>query len=256
MAKTATIAFLTVTAFSVGARAEDFRVETTVKVGKQQYMFLTLFRGTKAYDFQLPKSEISIFDMRSKQVILVDPKRSLRTIVTFADLEKFSIALRMRAKERKEDGFFGDIKYQFNKDARLPHQAATNVLAYAARSVTPPDPEDASRYRKFTDAAARLAAFKPGGLPPFVRLQLNEEIEKIGQVPVEVRRTIHRLNLAKNGRDEVTATHDYNWLLAENDQTRIAQANKWLAQFKTVTLEVYLQIAPRVANAPGKPPLK
>jgi hypothetical protein len=254
MVKTAMIAFLMVSTSTVAIRAEDFRVETTVKEGRREFTFLTLFRGTTVYDFQLPGGEISIFDMARKQVMLVNPDRKLKTLVTFSDLSDFAEALQRRADERDEGGFFDrNIKYQLNKDAELPHQVATTVLGYVAKAVTPPSRDLSGRYHRFADAATLLAGFKPGGLPPYVRMRLNLELSEVGQVPVKVRRTIQRTNLLKNNRQVVTAKHEYNWLLSKTDQTRIAEANTLLARFKTAQWEVYMKISPRVAEAPGEP---
>lgn len=237
------------------ARSEDFRVETTIKIDKKtQIEFLTIFRGTVVYDFRVDGGEVSIFDMARKQVILADQERQQKTLIQFSELRSFSQTLLERAIARGEKGFFDpNIDVRFVEDADLPFKVATDVLGYAANGIEPPQQDFAARYYHFVDAAAMLSGMKPGGIPPFVRMRLNQSLYEKGMVPEKVERTIlHRYRL-RNQRETVVAEHRFNWITSQSDKKRIDEVNSWLAKCEPVSLEKYLDINPLVASPPTKP---
>jgi hypothetical protein len=233
---------------TVPARGEDFRVETTVSVGKLDFQFLTLFRGTTAFDFVLPDGEVSIYDFPRQRVILVNLAKQERTIVSLDDLRDFCELLKTRAKERGKDDFFATPEYEVDPEAELPLKSATSVLAYAAQGIAPPSQNEVSIYKDFCDQAAMLACMKPGGIPPFVRLRLNEGLMEDGLVPAQVRRAIMRRNLVRNKVETVTAKHRYNWTLSATDRERIASVTADMASYKTVPMNRYFEATPQVAT--------
>jgi len=241
--------------YNSAATAQDFRVETKVRVDKKtEFEFLTLFRGTTVYDFGVDNGEISIFDMSRGHVTLVDKNRELRTIVLFTELREFSQELLKRAVARGEKGFFDpNIVYRVDEDADLPFSAATNVLGYAAKGTKPPEKDVVLRYRRFSDVAALLSGMKPHGIPPFVRLRLNEGMADAGFVPTKVVRTIVQPKLIRNNKLVVVAEHEFNWLIAAKDDKQIDEVDSWLSKCDTVPLRKYLEIKPIVAELPRKP---
>lgn len=251
---------------NVAGSAGDFRVETTVTVDKTEYKFLTLFRGSSVYDFNLTSGEVTIFDTARNAVILADKNRQVvtladtdrqvKTLVEFDEVREFSQTLLQRAIARGEKGFFDpDIDFRYDEKVDLPYMVATNVLAYAAKGIKPPkDNRDAVRqYRQFSDMAAMLAVMKPGGIPPFVRLRLNQHLAEDGVVPTRVKRTIVRTNIIRgDNRIIIFARHSFNWTISGTDAERIDEVNSLLPKCKAVSFDRYLDVKPRVAKAPGK----
>lgn len=236
--------------------ADDFRVETTVKVDakKTKYDFLTIFRGTSVYDFSLANDEVTIFDTARDQVILADKDRKVKTIVRFDELREFSRTILERAKARGEKGVFDpNIDYRHVDTAELPYMAATNLLGYVAKGIQPPkeNREAAARYRQFSDMAAMLSGMKPGGIPPFVRLRLNRGMFEDGVVPTHVRRTFVQAHLLRDNKIIVNAEHRFNWIISQKDAQRIDEVNSWLTECEAVSLRKYLDIGPVVASKPS-----
>ena len=114
------------------------------------------------------------------------------------------------------------------------------VLSYIVAAETPKQPEAAAVYRSFCDTFALLnSLLQPGGLPPFARLELNEQLAKEGALPGGVRLTIAPHERFGNREVQMRAGHAYTWRLSEDDVAKIERARAEAASFRRVDLDEY-----------------
>lgn len=166
---------------------------------------LTLFEHGVAWDFlELPVeegqptaeepamqlAEIVLHDPARERVVVIDPRRELKTQVETLRLERLSVSLARWARTADDRLVRWAGGPDFDAGLTATEDALELVgprVRYAVAYGEAPSPEAATVYRKFADTAILLKALlHPGGLPPFPRLALNQRLEAAGAIPAEV----------------------------------------------------------------------
>ena len=229
-------------------RAEDFRVDSQVFVGKEttpQSSNVTLFQGAHAFDFLDEPRQIAFYDLTRGRIVLVDPARGVKAEVSRATLDAFCDNLR-RLEKRTEDPIL-DFALRPSFEERSDEDSDERVFAskYVTYRVKPLAGEldgMASRYRAFSDASARLnALINRGSLPPFPRLLVNESLENSGAVPAQVHLTISSARLVGGRTVALRSEHEFRPRLLDSDQRKIDEAGELLGKAKLVGLGEYLR---------------
>jgi hypothetical protein len=227
------------------AQADEFRVETDVYVGNQEKPIaenVTLFTNGLVYDFPLTgPEEITVFDPSRGRFVLLDCRRKVKTTLTTRDLVEFTSALKAHAAET--DGVFA---FAANPRFRHEHDPKTEWLTlsgdsmtYRAKGITPNSESAVSTYRSFADWYARLNATRPGSLPPFARLKLNEAIAKEGWIPKEVELTVTPKMRVVGRKLVMRSHHAAVWQLSATDRDRIDKAAGHMVSFQAVGFQDY-----------------
>jgi hypothetical protein len=222
---------------------EDFRCDTEVFVGKDKnpvQQTLTIFSGSVVYDFLISKpEEITVYDLGRGQITLLDKGRKLKTTIQNDDLLQFTAAYKTVKAESE--------LFIFCTQPKFEETFKDNLLTLSARQltykVTGAKPDHAGAhvlYRQFADWSARLNGMRPGNLPPFPRLQLNENLAAKGLVPEEIERTISTMHLTGRRIEIVRSQHRFNWALNTQDHQRIDQVGDQLVDYKPTSVEDYL----------------
>ena len=239
------------------ASAEDFRVETTIYVGDKEEPAsanITRFKGSIVWDFAGDGSEIAMFDKPRGRFALMDLERKVKTEVSMDEVLKFTQQLRDWA------GGQDDPLLKFCAAPRLDATTGATpqtlkftgtLLSYEIETQRPPQPEFAARYRDFSDWYARVnTLFRPGLLPPFPRLLVNEHLGREQLVPQRVKLTLAPQR--SNGNREVSVRSEQNFVygLGQSDVAAINRAAGFLVALPAVSLETYRQ--EETAAAPKK----
>lgn len=231
------------------AKAQGFRMETDVLLGEQKEPIcrtLTLFTDGLVYDFILSgdTKEVTVFDMNSGRVILLDSKRSLKTVLTHEQLIRLTTSLKLELKsDNSVFHFAANPKFETNFDeASSVLTLSSDRMMYRVQG-KPAELSDAPRqYQELADWSARLNACRPGNLPPFARLELNRELAERGLVPFEVQQTIVVPGrLGSSRKLELKTRHLVNWALGTNDRKRIESVSQQIGKFEAVSFETYTE---------------
>jgi hypothetical protein len=236
---------------------QDFRVETEVFVDEEvepKQESLTLFSGDVVYDFMLsPLEETTIFDTRRDKLVVLDAKRQVKTTLTTNQLAEFSAAIKTRGMQPGLTGLFQPKFDSSYDEQQLRITLTSDWLTYKAKGLAAKHPDGAQRYRQFADWHARLNAIRPGNLPPFGRLELNQALADRGLVPVEIERTVVLDRLVTNKILHAKSKHAINWILSNTDRGRIEQAGKNLVKFEEIAPANYWSAPEQTARtAPSR----
>lgn len=232
-------------AVSAPARAEDFRVETDVFVGNQKKpvaQSLTLFASGLIYDFPLAGSEeVTVFDPVRGRFVLLDPPRKVKTTLAGQDILQFTAALKAHAQEAKGAvAFAAQPQFERSVDEQTGWLTlSSSILTYRAKGQLPKHASIVETYRQFADWYARLNATRPGGLPPFARMELNQALAGRGWVPEEVELTVASTTPVVGKNLVLRSRHHFNWLLSSTDRQRIEDAGTQLVTFQAVSFQDY-----------------
>jgi hypothetical protein len=112
-------------------------------------------------------------------------------------------------------------------------------MTYRAKGVTPNSETAVSTYRNFADWYARLNATRPGSLPPFARLKLNQAIAKEGWIPKEVELTVTPKMRVVGRKLVMRSHHAAVWQLSGTDRDRIDKAASHMVSFQAVGFQDY-----------------
>jgi hypothetical protein len=116
-------------------------------------------------------------------------------------------------------------------------------MTYRVKGIQPEFADAAARYREFADWCARFNATRPGNLPPFARIQLNQAVADKGWIPAEVERSIQLASRLPGGKQVARSEHTAVWRLSNKDRQRIAETSRFQASFRTVSLPEYQRLA-------------
>jgi hypothetical protein len=237
---------------TVSAAGQEFRVGTDVYVDDEKKPVsesLTLFTSDVVYDFLLkPAEEATIFDIRRGKLVLLDSQHQTKTSLTTGELAEFSSAIKVLGVQK---GAVGLLQPQFdmNYDAeQFRVTLSSEWLTYKAKGVTAQHLEAAQRYRQFADWYARLNAIRPGSLPPFGRLELNQALAERGLLPQEIERTVVLDRPVAKKTLHAKSKHAIIWILSNTDRKRIEQAGRDLANFQEIEPTAYWQTPPQTAR--------
>ena len=218
---------------------------------------LTLFRDGVAWDFlELPGDdddktlrlvEVVLHDPARDRVVVIDPKRNVKTQIETVRLERLAVSLASWAR-RDDDRL---VRWAGGPDfaTGLSETADTIELAgprvrYAVAFEEAPSPEAAAAYRTFADSALLLRALvHPGGIPPFPRLALNRRLEAAGAIPVEVTLEVEpRLGAVAGGADRLRCVHRLHPAILAADTARIEEAEAHVATAEAVDLAAFVTV--------------
>ncbi len=227
------------------SRAEDFRIETKIFVGKAEEpasTTTTLFQRGVVYDFLSEPAQIAVFSKpragKSGRFILLDPERRVRTELSTDQLSDVINKLRNWAS-RQYDPF---LKFAASPHFNESFDRSTGQLllaseeeSYTIKTEPAENAEALAEYREFLDWYARLNTLLSAGPPPEPRLQVNAALANYHVVPISV-------ELVRAGeKEKLRAEHEFTWLLSKDDLSRIDDAGASLAAYRPVSNEEFLQ---------------
>jgi len=227
------------------ADADEFRVDTDVYVGSQEKPIaenVTLFCNGLVYDFpRTGPEEITVFDPSRGRFVLLDCRRKVKTTLSVQELVEFTSALKVHATET--DGVFAfaaNPRFRQERDPKTEWLTLSGeLMTYRVRGVAPNSETAVSTYRNFADWYARLNATRPGCLPPFARLTLNEAMAKEGWIPKEVELTVTPKTRAVGRKLVMRSHHAAVWQLSQTDLERIDKAAGHMVSFQAVGFRDY-----------------
>jgi hypothetical protein len=229
--------------------ADDFLVESKVYLGKDEkkpVQSLTIFRSGSVYDFLTSPDEITVFDPPRKRFVVLDITRRVKVELNTDEVEAFSQRIKHEAQLRNIPllSFLAEPSFDESFDGSSGELKLTsNWMMYRVKSVRPKLPTVDAQYLEYSDWQVKLnTLLRPGSLPPFPRLVLNEALEKHSRVPTEVELTRYGQHPVKR-HVTIRAEHRWQWRLLESDLKRLEEANTHLVTFASVSLPEYLRPA-------------
>ncbi|MGB8854498.1 MAG: hypothetical protein WCC69_13125 [Pirellulales bacterium] len=220
---------------------------------------LTLFRDGVAWDFlELPArgdadadeprmelAEIVLHDPARERIVVIDPKRNVKTQIESVQLERLGVSLAKwaRSSDDRLIRWAGgpDFDSGLTEKDRVIELAGPRVR-YAVTHAAAPSAASAAAYREFADSALLLRALvHPGGVPPFPRLALNRRIEEAGGIPTEVTLEIEpRLGPLGGRTERLKSVHKVLPRLLPSDLDRIETAESQAAAAEQVELAAFV----------------
>lgn len=229
------------------AQSPEMRIESFVMAEKEKASEnLTLFFDGRVYDFRLnPKSqeveEIVIFDPRRQQAELFDIAKKTRTSVDQQTVVTFLASLKTDEQIRKRDPLLFDAKlageYDSTNQTLLLKDPESDRLTYKVTGAPPSNPNMLQLYYEFVDWYTRMNALHPGTMPPFARLQVNDEMRKLGIMAEKVERT-YSSPQAFSRKHSATSQHWISWNLTPKDHERIRNIDRYVS-FERVEVARY-----------------
>lgn len=243
------------------ARPLAMRVESELFAGDSEPVArsLTLFRDGVAWDFlELPEAdgsgmrlaEIALHDPARERVVVIDPRRHVKTQVEAIRLERLSVSLATWARGSDDrlvrwagGPDFADGMTETDEAIELAGPRVRYAVDYEAA----PSPEAAAAYRKFADSALLLRALvHPGGIPPFPRLALNRRLEAANAIPTEVTLEVEsRLMPIGGATGRMRCVHRVHPAILAADLARIEEAEAEVAAAEAVDLPTFAAPAPK-----------
>lgn len=220
----------------------------------------TLFTGDVAWNFlemagedkEEPTTrlvEIALHDPARERVVVIDPRRGVKTQIDTVRLERLSVSLAKWARHADDRLIrwaggpdFGDGLSE--RDGML--ELVGPRVRYTVAFEPAPTGEAAAAYRRFADTAILLKALlQPGGIPPFPRLALNRRIEAAGGIPRDVTLEVDPRMAVVTGRPgRLRCVHKTHPRLLGSDLARIEHAEASVAAATAVDLAAYMETAP------------
>lgn len=248
------------------------RVESDLFKGsdKQVARTTTLFHDGVAWDFlETPVTpaaksepptmklvEIVLHDPVRERVVIIDPKRRLKTEISTVRLERLASSLAKWARDSDDRlvSWAGGPDFSEGFAQESDSLALVGPRArYAVKHAAATTPEQAESYRRFADTAILLKALmQPGGMPPFPRLAINRELARAGAIPTEVTLEIEPRGVSFGGPTRLRGLHHTHPKLLEEDFDRIARAQAAMADAEPVELSEYATTP--LAPMPSLPP--
>lgn len=221
---------------------------------------LTLFRDGVAWDFlELPAAEsadadkpglelveIVLHDPARERMVVIDPRRHVKTQVEVTRLERLGVSLAKwaRGSDDRLIRWAGgpDFDSGLTEKDKVIELAGPRVR-YAVTHAAAPAPAAATAYREFADSALLLRALvHPGGVPPFPRLAINRRIEEAGGIPAEVTLEIEpRLGPLGGRTERLKSVHKVHPRLLNSDLERIELAESQAAAAESVELAAFVE---------------
>lgn len=236
----------------------ECRVESEIFVGDGKEPVsrsLTLLADRVAWDFLGPATvndegaaaeaeEFVLHDPDRERVVIVDPKRNVKTTIATKSLAQLSASLASWARKADDDvvrwagGTDFDDGFDTQEKAIELHGPR---VRYAVAFDEAPSPEAAAAYRKFADTAILLKALMhPGGLPPFPRIAINDRVAAAGGIPREVVLDIDAKPIQPKLRQGgLRSSHRFHPRWIESDHERIEAASARMSVAREVPLAEY-----------------
>ena len=248
--------FIAASACSATHAAEplQMRVESEIFVDRDAEPVarsLTVFRDGLAWDFLDGAEpgrtvEIVLHDPARERVVVIDPDRNVKTEIDRLRLERLSASLAAWAR-RSDDKlmlwaggptFHEHIRKQ-DRTLELSGPRARYIVEFAAA----PTPEAAETYRRFADTALLLKSLlHPGGMPPFPRLAINEQVAAAAAIPESVTLEIDARSPLLGGRSQtLRSVHKVYPRLLSSDLERVEDAEARVAVAVAVDVATYAE---------------
>ncbi len=249
LAIVATLAALA--AICPAAGAEDFRIETRVYSVKEKTLLsqnTTLFRDGVVYDFLGDPPQIAVFDKLHGRFVLLDTQRKLRSDISTEQLLVFCGELRAWALNASKGylQFCGKPQFAIEFTEKSSELSLTSPFMTYKLQTTKAKSLDAShQMREFSDWYARLNALtNPGGILPFPRLAVNEELDRRGLVAEQVELNIVPQAQLGGKSVSVRSEHEVQWQLLDRDMKRIADTDTQLVSFRKAEFSEFMRQPP------------
>jgi hypothetical protein len=234
--------------------AQNFRMETDVCLaGKKTPICqtLTIFSDTMVYDFiyggekkeNQEIAEVTVFDMSAQRVILLDVKRSLKSVLSYKQLVELTTQMKVATTEKDAVYYFAahpGFKHDFNAE-KLELLLKSENMIYFVQCQKAEQTTAVERYREFADWSARLNACRPGNLPPFARMELGRQLASHDLLPQKIERTTIAPGRLGSKRLVMNSTHMVNWLISNTDRKRIDTVADQITTFEGVTFLSYVE---------------
>ena len=232
------------------AAATAFRVDTDVYEegkGKKEPVMqtLTLFREGVYYDFAIDESQaVTVIDPLGGRIIMLSPKRQLKTTFDTAQLLANLSELRQKMADNKELAKLLAAANQFTELEPNKLRVGDDTLAYEATMQTPKDASMAAQYADFADWSARLNAVLPPHSFPYVRLELNRQIALRQQLPEAIYRIAKHNKHTVIYRSQLLAIG----LLSSEDVSKVQMVGELLPACKEVSKDEFFSAQAAMAN--------
>jgi len=238
-----------------------FRVESEIFVDdapEPVARSVTLFRGGVAWDFlerpapgdvrgaaAIERQDVVLHDAARERVVLIDPRRNVKTQIDAIRLERLGASLSSWARKSEDRLVRWSGGPDFGEGMRETKDRLELVgprVRYDVELTAAPAPEIARRYRQFADTAILLKALvTPGGLTPFPRLAINRRIEAAGAVPASFAHEIDARGFPRSARtDRVRSVHRLHPRLLTTDLDLIEEAEARVAVARDVDLAEFV----------------
>ena len=194
---------------------------------------------------QMVLQEIVLHDPARDRVVIIDPKRNVKTQIEAIRLERLSVSLASWA--RKADDRL--VRWAAGPDFGdgIQEKGSSLVLVgprvrYAVDFAAAPSGDTSAIYSRFADTAILLKALlHPGGLPPFPRLAINRRVSAAGGIPTTVTLEIDLKSALLGGHsDVVRSVHKAHPQLLAGDLDRIEEAESQVAVAEPVELAAFV----------------
>ena len=233
------------------AAAAEFRIQTSLYMGGAKdpaSKNLTLFKDDVVYDYIESPQEVTMFDPRRGRFVLFDVERRLRTEIPTKDVARNLQELRVHLANQKDNPVAKFFQAPQFDTALAPETdelvLSSPLLTYRVTTLPVDDSAALMTYIRFANAYAQLnAVTKPGSMPPFPRMAMNEILKSRGVIPAKLEFTFSNpAKLAANKSVTLKSVHNVQWRLFADDNKQIAETGKHLVTFKLVPPKEYLQL--------------
>lgn len=233
-------------------QGDEFRIATDVYVGEATEPMIetiTLFSGGVVYDFLqydhdgIHREEFTVFDLKRNRIVLLDPRRRIKTTLTPEFVMDFVAQIKARLQDSGKTDFT-DPKFELEYDGESRRLILKNDrMKYELKGMRPKTRDSFRQYVEFADWCARVNAIRPGNAPPFARLRINSELADRQWLPTEVVRTIYYRKGLRKREYVVRSHHRTSWVLSQSDRQRIDRAGTAMAAYTAVPYLDYFGIA-------------
>lgn len=238
---------------AANSAAQSYRMETDVYVtGRKQpeCQTLTLVTDGLVYDFlttfppENPKGELTevvVFNLSSGRVVLLDVKRSVKTVLTTDQILQLTASIKTNVPANNAVFQFAANPQFETKFSELDNQLtlSSETMTYRVEGVKPDKAGAVGSYQEFADWSARLNSCRPGNLPPHARMELSKQLADRGLIPQKIHRTIVVPGRFGNKKLEVESRHMVNWGLSTKDHKRIETVGEQINTFEPVPFQVF-----------------
>ncbi len=237
-------------ALASAASAQEFRVHTAVteltptmrSKSRPPSHSLMLFHAGRVYDYLEESQEVVVHDPAHSRFLVLSKPHNLTTEISQDEVRYFLDVAKDKAREviaewqRKGGTKLSTLSAlefqllpQFEAQHNLAQQMLTlqsSVLTYQVKYDKAPSPEILQTYLRTVDWTAQLnSVLDPLAMLPEPRLRLNEELRKLGVLPVEV-----ELHIAGDRPVHLRAKHEWTW--GELNQTNRMYIDHWEAELR------------------------
>jgi len=203
----------------------------------------TVFTGQKVFDVTTSHPrKATIIDYQAGTIDIFSPQHQVKLRLSTQDVLRYSAYF-------KSHGEFRGELMQFLKEPKFTSEftpenqtlsMAGGPLRYDVAVARTENRPAVDEYARFCDWAAQLNFVCAGGSPPAARIEVNARLRSQSVLPQEIRKTI----LGAEPSETVTlrSTHEYRWLVSDEDRALIQSLEQDMAEAKSVNLREFVEI--------------